>query len=213
MAQPKTLPLIVVEEGAVAAAGLGKSQAQWAAANGFTGQRGRLLPLPSESGGLDGYLFGVGPKASRPVLGDRPCRRRPGAGPLQPRRCDRRSDLCGARLPARRLSVRSLQAGQGGPRPGAAGRRRCRRSGTSDRCGVPRPRPHQHAAQRSRSGCVREGNSRLRHAPQDEAEGDRRRRFAEAEFPDDPRRRTRLGRGTAAARHDLGQGRAIRKLR
>ena len=68
MAQPKTLPLIVVEEGAVAAAGLNKPQAQWATANGFTGQRGRLLPLPSESGGLDGYLFGVGAKASRPVL-------------------------------------------------------------------------------------------------------------------------------------------------
>lgn len=68
MAQPKTLPLVFVEEGALGAAGLDKRTAQWAAANGFTGQRGRLLPLPADAGGLAGYLFGVGPAATRPVL-------------------------------------------------------------------------------------------------------------------------------------------------
>jgi len=68
MAQPKTTPVILVEEGGLKAAGLGKLQAQWAGANGFTGQRGKLLALPSETGGLAGYLFGVGAGASRPVL-------------------------------------------------------------------------------------------------------------------------------------------------
>jgi len=68
MAQPRTTPVILVEEGGLKAAGLGRPQAQWASANGFTGQRGRLLALPSETGALAGYLFGVGAKASRPVL-------------------------------------------------------------------------------------------------------------------------------------------------
>ena len=68
MAQPKTTPVTLVEEGGLKAAGLSKLQGQWAAANGFTGQRGRLLAVPSETGALAGYLFGVGAKASRPVL-------------------------------------------------------------------------------------------------------------------------------------------------
>jgi leucyl aminopeptidase len=68
MAQPKTTPLILVEEGGLKAAGLAKQHAQWAASNGFTGQRGKLLALPSATGALDGYLFGVGAKASRPVM-------------------------------------------------------------------------------------------------------------------------------------------------
>ena len=68
MAQPKTTPLILVEEGGLKAAGLAKPHAQWATANGFTGQRGKLLPLPSATGALDGYLFGVGARASRPVM-------------------------------------------------------------------------------------------------------------------------------------------------
>jgi leucyl aminopeptidase len=68
MAQPKTLPLTLVEEGALGAAGLTRPQAQWAAANGFNGRLGMLLPIPAETGGLEGYLFGVGPKATRPVF-------------------------------------------------------------------------------------------------------------------------------------------------
>ncbi len=68
MAQPKTLLLILVEEGALKAAGLSKAQTQWAAGIGFTGQRGKLSPLPADSGGLGGYLFGTGSKAGRPVL-------------------------------------------------------------------------------------------------------------------------------------------------
>src|SRR5215218_603873 len=68
MAQPKILPLILVEEGALGAAGLSKTQTQWASANGFSGQRGRLLALPSPTGTIDGHLFGVGAKASRHVM-------------------------------------------------------------------------------------------------------------------------------------------------
>jgi leucyl aminopeptidase len=68
MAAPKILPVTIIEEGGLAAAGLDKAEAQWASANGFTGQRGRLLPVPAANGGLGGYLFGAGPAASRPVL-------------------------------------------------------------------------------------------------------------------------------------------------
>ena len=128
MAQPKTLPLICVEEGAVAAAGLGKPQTQWAAANGFTGQRGRLLALPSRAAGSTA-IFRHRRAAEPADAGHRPRRRRAGAGPLQLARRLRRSDSSGARLPARRLSLRSLPQGQGGAGAGAArGRRRAPRS-------------------------------------------------------------------------------------
>jgi leucyl aminopeptidase len=58
--------LICVPEGAMAT--LAPGQQHWAAACGFTGQRGRLLPLPDDAGGLAGYLFGMGPDADRPPL-------------------------------------------------------------------------------------------------------------------------------------------------
>ncbi len=65
MAQPKILPLILVEEGGLKAAGLGKAQQAWASGIGFSGQRGKLVPVPGESGALGGYLFGLGSKAGR----------------------------------------------------------------------------------------------------------------------------------------------------
>lgn len=60
------LPLICVEEGGTDA--LSPFEARWAAANGFAGQRGRLLPLPDADGRLAGYLFGMGPEEGRPGL-------------------------------------------------------------------------------------------------------------------------------------------------
>ena len=69
MAQPKSTPVICVAEGApLAKAGLSKPQVQWAAANAFVGQRGRLLALPDEKGGIAAYLFGLGAAAGRPKL-------------------------------------------------------------------------------------------------------------------------------------------------
>ena len=47
---------------------LGQRQRQWALANGFAGQRGRLLPLPDAAGGIAGWLFGTGRGEGRPVL-------------------------------------------------------------------------------------------------------------------------------------------------
>lgn len=63
-----TLPLIVVEAGALATAGLAAGHLAWAEANGFTGQSGRLLALPGDAGTVAGYLFGVGEAATRPAL-------------------------------------------------------------------------------------------------------------------------------------------------
>ena len=67
MAKPKTLPLIAVEEGKLPAM-LTPAQSKWAKVQGFTGQRGRLLPLPGEEGSLAGYLFGLGEPAGRSPL-------------------------------------------------------------------------------------------------------------------------------------------------
>lgn len=67
MAKSKSLPLIAVEQGALPDS-LTPPEARWAAANGFTGQRGRLLALPGVDGGLAGYLFGLGDASGRPAL-------------------------------------------------------------------------------------------------------------------------------------------------
>jgi leucyl aminopeptidase len=67
MAKPKSLPVTLVEEGGIGRAGLDARGKRWADANGFTGQRGRLLPLPDDAGGLAGYLFGIGAQAGRPL--------------------------------------------------------------------------------------------------------------------------------------------------
>jgi leucyl aminopeptidase len=67
MAQPKSLPLICVPEGSTLST-LTKAHRHWATANGFSGQRGRLLALPASDGGIASYLFGIGPAADRPKL-------------------------------------------------------------------------------------------------------------------------------------------------
>ena len=67
---PKTqiIPLICVEDGKLAEAGLPAAHGAWAEANGFSGQRGRLLALPGAEGALSGYLFGLGESGDRPAL-------------------------------------------------------------------------------------------------------------------------------------------------
>ncbi len=68
MASPKVIPLIVVAEGGKLPDKLTPLQRKWANANGFRGQRGRLLALPGGNGGIAGYLFGAGPSKDRPTL-------------------------------------------------------------------------------------------------------------------------------------------------
>lgn len=69
MADPQSLPVICVEEGGQAP-GLTDTQGNWLTANGFAGQRGRLLPLPDATGAVAGYAFGVGgPDRPRLVTG------------------------------------------------------------------------------------------------------------------------------------------------
>ncbi|WP_072346387.1 leucyl aminopeptidase family protein [Devosia enhydra] len=62
------IPLIHVEDKGLDAAGLTPLQRGFAEAAGFTGQRGRLLPVPNAEGGLAAMLFGVGPVADRPAM-------------------------------------------------------------------------------------------------------------------------------------------------
>ncbi|HEY8576090.1 MAG TPA: leucyl aminopeptidase family protein [Devosia sp.] len=68
MPEHAIIPIICIEEGGLAAAGLQGEQASWAAANGFTGQRGRLLAMPGEGGRVASYLFGLGAAKERPAL-------------------------------------------------------------------------------------------------------------------------------------------------
>lgn len=68
MSKVKTLPVTFIGEGNLAGAGLDAAQRGWAQANGFSGQRGRLLALPDADGALAGYLFGTGGEAGRPAL-------------------------------------------------------------------------------------------------------------------------------------------------
>jgi leucyl aminopeptidase len=63
-----SLPIICVAEGDLAAAGLDDRDQAWAKANSFSGQRGRLLPLPAADGAVRGYLFGTGGEIGRPKL-------------------------------------------------------------------------------------------------------------------------------------------------
>ena len=60
MPQPTPLPLICVAEAGTLPKSLQAAHRHWAEANGFTGQRGRLLALPGSDGSLEGYLFGIG---------------------------------------------------------------------------------------------------------------------------------------------------------
>ena len=67
MTSPRTLPVICVNEG-TEAPDLNPAQRQWVAANGFTGQSGRLLALPDGEGTIAGYLFGMGGQDRQPLI-------------------------------------------------------------------------------------------------------------------------------------------------
>ena len=54
-----SLPVHLVTKETFADAGLDDATRAWAAANGFTGQEGRLLVVPGASGAIAGALFGV----------------------------------------------------------------------------------------------------------------------------------------------------------
>ncbi|WP_323014858.1 leucyl aminopeptidase family protein, partial [Devosia sp.] len=64
-----SLPLICVQQDVLERAGLSPAHRAWAQANGFAGQRGRLLALPGENGALAGHLFGMGETVSPFQLG------------------------------------------------------------------------------------------------------------------------------------------------
>ena len=63
-AAPPT-PLHLIPEGGLDAAAISDTHKAWARANGFSGQRGKLLSLPGTDGDLAGVLFGIGKPAGR----------------------------------------------------------------------------------------------------------------------------------------------------
>ena len=66
MTEGPVLPIRCVRAGHLE--GLDPGERGWAEANGFGGQRGRILPLPADAGGLAGFLFGTGPDDDCPSL-------------------------------------------------------------------------------------------------------------------------------------------------
>lgn len=68
MSTPPAIPVIFVAEGELEGGQLTARQRAWAEANGFSGQRGKLLALPGEGDGLAGYLFGIGAAEGRPAF-------------------------------------------------------------------------------------------------------------------------------------------------
>ncbi|MBB4053877.1 leucyl aminopeptidase [Devosia subaequoris] len=68
MTDQAATPLIFIPENGVEAGPLDDGQRAWAKANGFAGQRGRLLAMPDAKGGIAAWLFGTGPEQGRPVF-------------------------------------------------------------------------------------------------------------------------------------------------
>lgn len=60
--------LVCVRPGEIGNVGLSDKMVAWADANKFDGQAGRLLPLPDNSGGRCGHLFGMGASSQHGVL-------------------------------------------------------------------------------------------------------------------------------------------------
>jgi leucyl aminopeptidase len=67
MAKSSSLPIICIAEGEIEKAELDAATLAWAKATGFTGQRGRLLPMLKGSE-FGGYLFGLGKSENRPLF-------------------------------------------------------------------------------------------------------------------------------------------------
>ena len=60
MTNAPATPVHLIADGGLAASGLGEHHQAWAKANGFSGQRGRLLALPDSGGAIAAWLFGLG---------------------------------------------------------------------------------------------------------------------------------------------------------
>lgn len=57
---PGSRPVYLIGKNGLANAGLDRTTLEWAAANGFTGEVGRLLAVPGEAGAVGSALFGIG---------------------------------------------------------------------------------------------------------------------------------------------------------
>lgn len=56
----KSVPLFCVPEGSLLLHALDPKTVQWASSNDFRGQKGRLLAIPDDEGGIASWLFGLG---------------------------------------------------------------------------------------------------------------------------------------------------------
>ena len=65
MSDAPATPLYLIPEGGLDAAAISDTHKAWARANGFSGQRGKLLSLPGTNGEVAGVLFGIGKPAGR----------------------------------------------------------------------------------------------------------------------------------------------------
>lgn len=63
-----SLPIHLVGKGELARAPLDADGQRWAKANGFNGEKGKLLVVPAGDGGIAGALYGLGDPADRSAL-------------------------------------------------------------------------------------------------------------------------------------------------
>ncbi|HEV7346381.1 MAG TPA: leucyl aminopeptidase family protein [Devosia sp.] len=68
MSESPVIPVICFEEGQLSGVELSPAHRTWIDANGFAGQRGRLLALPDTGGSISAYAFGLGQPAGRPAM-------------------------------------------------------------------------------------------------------------------------------------------------
>ena len=202
------LPVHLVAKDGLEAAGLAPAAIAWARANGFSGEAGRTLIVPGENGALAGALFGIGDGEGALAVGA--LARSLAGRRLAFRLRAGRAGTRGNRTGARRLCLHPLrQETRQGAALRAAVRRRCGACSPHRRWRFPDARSGQHADQRHGAGRAGEGGANPGRSAQGRNLGDQGRRSAQAEFPDDPRRRPCIDRRAASDRHDMGaEGRA-----
>jgi leucyl aminopeptidase len=61
---PGSRPVYLIGKDGVAAAGVEEPAREWASANGFSGEAGRLLTVPGENGAVGAALYGLGDETS-----------------------------------------------------------------------------------------------------------------------------------------------------
>ena len=205
-ASRRSLPVHVVAKDRLADAGSRRRDRAWAEANGFTGEAGRVLVLPGADGAIGGALFGLGKGDDEfGALGfgalARHCPRATGISPRSsttrrwPRSASRSAPI-NSRATARSLAARCRFALPKGADAAHVERVCDAVFLTRDLVNTPTNDMGPDALEQAVRSLAAKHKAKV-----SVIEGDA---LLQAEFPDDPCGRPRLGRGAAADRYASG---------